>query len=189
MSRGVLEAPIAVARPRPLVLPAWLSEAAGPLLAVALVLLRDLELLRGRILVDYDVFVYFYPLHEYAARRLARGELPLWNPHAFFGTPLLANPQVAIKTSVGTMTVELYADKAPKTVENFLTYVKANFYNGTIFHRVIPGFMIQGGGFTQEMEQKQTQILSRLLDAQRPMERHDPSPDSLRHPRRHLVPG
>src|SRR5262249_46927954 len=57
-----------------------------------------------------------------------------------------ANPQVEIKTSMGAMTVELFADKAPKTVDNFLTYVKAGFYNGTIFHRVIPGFMIQGGG-------------------------------------------
>ena len=67
-----------------------------------------------------------------------------------------ANPQVEIKTSMGTMTVELFADKAPKTVENFLGYVNAGFYNGTIFHRVIPGFMIQGGGYTKDLSQKPT---------------------------------
>ena len=67
-----------------------------------------------------------------------------------------ANPQVEIKTSMGPMVVELYADKAPKTVDNFLTYVKAGFYNGTVFHRVIPGFMIQGGGFTKDLDQKPT---------------------------------
>jgi cyclophilin family peptidyl-prolyl cis-trans isomerase len=52
-----------------------------------------------------------------------------------------------MKTNQGTLLIELYADKAPKTVENFLQYVKDGFYNGTIFHRVIDGFMIQGGGF------------------------------------------
>ena len=67
-----------------------------------------------------------------------------------------ANPQVEIKTSAGTITAELYADKAPKTVENFLTYVKAGFYSNTIFHRVMPGFMIQGGGFTKDMNEKPT---------------------------------
>ena len=63
---------------------------------------------------------------------------------------------VVIKTSKGEMQVELYADKAPKTVENFLQYVRDGHYNGTIFHRVIPGFMIQGGGMTPNMAQKQT---------------------------------
>jgi cyclophilin family peptidyl-prolyl cis-trans isomerase len=67
-----------------------------------------------------------------------------------------ANPEVEIKTSMGSMTVELFADKAPKTVDNFLTYVKAGFYSGTIFHRVIPGFMIQGGGFTRDLDHKPT---------------------------------
>ena len=60
---------------------------------------------------------------------------------------LAANPLVEMKTSQGLVVIELYADKAPKTVENFLQYVKDGFYNGTIFHRVIDGFMIQGGGF------------------------------------------
>ena len=66
------------------------------------------------------------------------------------------NPQVELKTSMGTMTVELFADKAPKTVGNFLEYVKSGFFSGTVFHRVIPGFMIQGGGFTKDMQQKPT---------------------------------
>ena len=67
-----------------------------------------------------------------------------------------ANPQVEIKTNLGTITVELYPEKAPKTVENFLQYVKSGFYKDSIFHRVIPGFMIQGGGFSKAMEQKAT---------------------------------
>jgi cyclophilin family peptidyl-prolyl cis-trans isomerase len=66
------------------------------------------------------------------------------------------NPKVALQTNQGTITLELYPDKAPKSVENFLAYVDEGFYDGTIFHRVIEGFMIQGGGFTQEMEKKPT---------------------------------
>jgi len=67
-----------------------------------------------------------------------------------------ANPLLEVKTSQGTLTIELYQDKAPKTVENFLKYAKDGFYNGTIFHRVIPGFMIQGGGHTADMKEKET---------------------------------
>lgn len=66
------------------------------------------------------------------------------------------NPVVLIKTSKGDIKVELYADKAPATVKNFLQYVDEGQYNHTIFHRVINGFMIQGGGFTQDMKQKAT---------------------------------
>lgn len=65
-----------------------------------------------------------------------------------------ADPVVEFKTNKGSFTVRLYADKAPKTVANFLQYVNEGFYNGTIFHRVIPDFMVQGGGFTKDMEQK-----------------------------------
>lgn len=72
------------------------------------------------------------------------------------GGAIAANPQVEIKTSLGAITVELYPNKAPKTVENFLQYVKSGFYTDSIFHRVIPGFMIQGGGFGKSMEQKPT---------------------------------
>lgn len=64
--------------------------------------------------------------------------------------------QVKFQTSLGDFTVEVYPDKAPKTVENFLQYVKDKFYNGTIFHRVIGNFMVQGGGFTSDMNQKPT---------------------------------
>ena len=67
------------------------------------------------------------------------------------------NPRVALETSKGKIVLELYADKAPQTVKNFLAYVDAGYYDGTIFHRVIPDFMIQGGGFTVEMKKKDTQ--------------------------------
>ncbi len=65
-------------------------------------------------------------------------------------------PKVRMETSAGTITIELYPEKAPQTVKSFLTYVDEGFYDGTIFHRVIPGFMIQGGGFTGDMQQKST---------------------------------
>jgi len=61
---------------------------------------------------------------------------------------------VEMKTSEGKIRIELWADKAPQTVKNFLRYVEEGFYDGTIFHRVIDGFMIQGGGFTADMNQK-----------------------------------
>ena len=69
---------------------------------------------------------------------------------------LAAEPQVDLKTSAGTIRLELYPAKAPKTVENFLRYVKDGHYSGTIFHRVIDGFMIQGGGFDGSYKQKAT---------------------------------
>ncbi len=67
-----------------------------------------------------------------------------------------ANPVVVMETSLGTMTIELYRDQAPKSVENFLAYVSSGFYDGTVFHRVIPGFMIQGGGMTADLNRKTT---------------------------------
>jgi peptidyl-prolyl cis-trans isomerase B (cyclophilin B) len=67
-----------------------------------------------------------------------------------------SHPLVKLETSMGNITLELYPDKAPVTVANFLEYVKAGFYNGTIFHRVINGFMIQGGGLDAQMHQKPT---------------------------------
>ncbi len=66
------------------------------------------------------------------------------------------NPVVRIETNMGVIRAELYPDKAPKTVENFLHYVKDKHYDGTIFHRVIKGFMIQGGGYTTDYEKKPT---------------------------------
>src|SRR5215470_19931087 len=86
----------------------------------------------------------------------------LWKPVVVLsvaaGAPgaYAADPQVDFKTNLGTIRVELYPAKAPKTVANFLQYVKDGHYNGTIFHRTIDGFMIQGGGFDQDMKQKPT---------------------------------
>ncbi len=98
-------------------------------------------------------------------RRLGLGRLPL----LAFGLLLLtvlctgtmaraerSYPVVKLETSMGDIEVELYNDKAPKSVANFLDYVKEGHYDGTIFHRVINGFMIQGGGFTADMKQKPT---------------------------------
>ncbi len=72
------------------------------------------------------------------------------------GAVALAGPQVRLDTSLGPIILELADDKAPKTVDNFLAYARDGFYNGTIFHRVIDGFMIQGGGFTADFQQKPT---------------------------------
>ena len=69
---------------------------------------------------------------------------------------LAANPQVELDTTAGKITLELYPEAAPKTVENFLAYVKGKQYDGTQFHRVIDGFMIQGGGFTADFSPKPT---------------------------------
>jgi peptidyl-prolyl cis-trans isomerase A (cyclophilin A)/peptidyl-prolyl cis-trans isomerase B (cyclophilin B) len=75
---------------------------------------------------------------------------------AFAAPAFAANPQVEFDTTAGKIRVELYPDAAPKTVANFLDYVKAKHYDGTQFHRVIAGFMIQGGGFTPDFKQKPT---------------------------------
>jgi peptidyl-prolyl cis-trans isomerase A (cyclophilin A)/peptidyl-prolyl cis-trans isomerase B (cyclophilin B) len=75
---------------------------------------------------------------------------------AFTLTASAANPQVEFDTTAGRIRVELFPDAAPKTVANFLEYVKAKHYDGTQFHRVIPNFMIQGGGFTADFKQKPT---------------------------------
>jgi cyclophilin family peptidyl-prolyl cis-trans isomerase len=69
-------------------------------------------------------------------------------------TPAPGNPTALISTSFGDITVELYQDRAPVSVQNFLQYVSEGFYPGTVFHRVIPGFMIQGGGFTTDLVEK-----------------------------------
>ena len=74
---------------------------------------------------------------------------------ALIAAPATAeNPRVELKTSHGAIVVELFADRAPKTVANFLQYANEGFYAGTIFHRVIDGFMIQGGGFDRSMREK-----------------------------------
>lgn len=73
-------------------------------------------------------------------------------------------PKVLLKTSMGDITVELYPDKAPKSVENFLAYAKSGFYDGTIFHRVIATFMIQGGGFTNNDLQRPKQTRASIVN-------------------------
>jgi cyclophilin family peptidyl-prolyl cis-trans isomerase len=87
--------------------------------------------------------------------RLLTTALLLWGV-SFTTLAAAANPQVEFRTNVGSFVVELYADKAPATVDNFLRYVNDGFYKGTIFHRVIPGFVVQGGGFTKDFQQKPT---------------------------------
>lgn len=77
-------------------------------------------------------------------------------PAAAAETPEKATVTVRMQTNKGDIVLELDAEKAPETVANFLEYARSGFYDGTIFHRVIPGFMIQGGGFTPDMSQKPT---------------------------------
>jgi cyclophilin family peptidyl-prolyl cis-trans isomerase len=70
--------------------------------------------------------------------------------------PAPGNPVAVIETSAGPITVELFKDRAPVSVENFLQYARDGFYGGTIFHRVVPGYVIQGGGYTKDMAEKAT---------------------------------
>lgn len=70
--------------------------------------------------------------------------------------PTANNPIVIFETTLGKITIELYPEKAPITVQNFVTYVQDGFYDGTIFHRVIPNFVVQGGGFDENFQQKKT---------------------------------
>jgi peptidyl-prolyl cis-trans isomerase A (cyclophilin A) len=71
-------------------------------------------------------------------------------------TPATTSPQVLLKTSQGDITLELYPDKAPKSVANFLQYVRDGFYNGTLLHRAIPGYLVQGGLYTRDLQPKRT---------------------------------
>jgi cyclophilin family peptidyl-prolyl cis-trans isomerase len=70
--------------------------------------------------------------------------------------PAPGNPVVVIDTSMGTITIELFKDQAPVSTSNFLQYVTENFYPGTVWHRVVPGYVIQGGGFTVDLTEKPT---------------------------------
>ena len=93
---------------------------------------------------------------QYRSRLL----LPLLPAASFLAAPLARaaaqEPRVEIETSLGKIVVRLAPDRAPQTVKNFLRYVNEGFYNGTIFHRVIPGFMVQGGGFDETLREKPT---------------------------------
>jgi cyclophilin family peptidyl-prolyl cis-trans isomerase len=87
---------------------------------------------------------------------LSRFLLPLLLSLGLLGGAQAETSRVLMKTSMGDIELELDGDKAPISVQNFLQYVDQGFYNGTIFHRVMKGFMIQGGGFSQDMKRKQT---------------------------------
>jgi len=93
-------------------------------------------------------------LHRNPARALRVAALALLVAGAT--SAFAENPRVEFKTTMGAFTLELYPDKAPKTVANFLQYANSGFYKGTVFHRVIDNFMIQGGGFDPTMKQKET---------------------------------
>lgn len=84
------------------------------------------------------------------------GLLAAGGAHAQSSTASGAAPRATIRTSMGPIVVELYPDKAPRSVENFMQYARDGFYDGTVFHRVIPNFMIQGGGMTRDMQRKPT---------------------------------
>lgn len=93
---------------------------------------------------------------RYVLQMLAGSVLVLCSAFTNSETRAESLPKVAMKTSMGEIIVELYPEKAPKTVENFLAYVKSGFYNGTVFHRIINGFMVQGGGYDKKMQEKTT---------------------------------
>jgi cyclophilin family peptidyl-prolyl cis-trans isomerase len=108
---------------------------------------------RAFIMLDFDLFTRRI-LSVKALFRLLLASIALC---LALSAPVLAeNPRILIQTSEGDIKLELYPDKAPKTVENFLVYVKEGAYDGTQFHRVIPGFMIQGGGFTEDFQRTPT---------------------------------
>lgn len=92
--------------------------------------------------------------YRYRVAALAAGALLVANP--LWAAQTTTNPKVQIQTNMGDIVLELNAKAAPKTVANFLQYAKSGFYKNTIFHRVIPGFMIQGGGFVSGLEEKDT---------------------------------
>jgi peptidyl-prolyl cis-trans isomerase A (cyclophilin A) len=96
---------------------------------------------------------FLFPLRRRAALLLAGATLALSLPLA--ATAANAT-KVKLSTSAGDVVLELYPDKAPKSVENFLQYVRDKHYDGTVFHRVMDGFMIQGGGFTADLQQRPT---------------------------------
>src|SRR3989442_13570015 len=97
---------------------------------------------------------------QHTTRRRFVSLISLLSGLTLAGSAVLAHaagePQVLLKTNMGDIKLELYPEKAPKSVENFLRYVKKGQYNGTIFHRVIGNFMIQGGGFDNNMKEKPT---------------------------------
>ncbi len=107
---------------------------------------------QGRIYVFLSLFIVAGALLCYNKFYLAKNESEVKKVI----NPAQEKPKIVMETTLGTIRLELYPEQAPETVANFLRYVESGFYNGTIFHRVIPDFMIQGGGFTPGMQRKQT---------------------------------
>lgn len=95
-------------------------------------------------------------MHLMSINKLALFALPVLLVGAAEGTAQAKNPQVVLQTSMGDITLELDQAKAPKSVANFMAYVKSGHYDGTVFHRVIDGFMVQGGGFDEKLQQKKS---------------------------------
>jgi cyclophilin family peptidyl-prolyl cis-trans isomerase len=93
---------------------------------------------------------------QHSRRHLIRLLAALSLSCTVYGVHAADTPRVLLKTNMGEIVLELYPEKAPKSVENFLQYVKSGHYDGTVFHRVINSFMIQGGGFDKDMKQKPT---------------------------------
>jgi len=94
--------------------------------------------------------------HFIASLTFSLATLFTFNASADHHAEKKANPQVLMQTTMGNFIIELYPAKAPATVKNFLRYTKEGFYDGTIFHRVIPNFMVQCGGFTEQLSRKNT---------------------------------
>jgi cyclophilin family peptidyl-prolyl cis-trans isomerase len=97
-------------------------------------------------------FLIAYICYAFAGQPPQKASLPA----GMEGEQMSKNPRVIMETTKGKMIIELYPDKAPITVGNFLGYVDSGFFNGTIFHRVIPGFMVQGGGFGKGLTERMT---------------------------------
>jgi cyclophilin family peptidyl-prolyl cis-trans isomerase len=109
--------------------------------------------MKKTILVSALILIFSVGCSAFGGNPPAQGKEEIVNNTSKENAPAV-NPQVIIETSKGTMVAELYQDRAPITVQNFLNYVDSGFYNGTIFHRIIPGFMIQGGGFEPGLQEK-----------------------------------
>ncbi len=110
---------------------------------------------RTRLLLRVAFVALLLPLAAHAQSDAAKAK-PTATEKAAAAVEKSINPSAVISTNLGDITVELFADKAPKSVENFIQYANDGFYNSTTFHRVIDNFMIQGGGFTQDLRQKPT---------------------------------
>jgi len=128
------------------------------LLAVFLIKAPNVKLVRWLCIVPlFHTGKNFYRrLSVFWDGKMLTSKKDIWEETSMSETEEKKNPSVIMSTSVGDVRFELFADKAPATTKNFLDYVSEGFYDGLIFHRVIPGFMVQGGGLDSHMKQKGT---------------------------------